>query len=405
MPMRHSILYVGGSYPQCVAIKSLVDAGFDVHVADRQNCPPAQIVATQTHVVSATDTEALTTLGRALSENGSLFAYGIADFACDSVAEINRTLVLGGQAPDTMLAMTDKNRTKELLSRQGVDVPRALWAGEAETFDAESFANANGDECQIIVKPGNANASAGVSLIDSGDIKSLKKAIDAAAAIDNRVVIEEFLAGEVRNLDVLVADGEVIPVSVTRRIADPGLDFLPMAQYQEPLSTYENVADLVLLAENIAHAFSFSEGPFTVDYIQTDRGPVVLEVSPHFHSIAMEIHRGNGNPLRAWFRYLSGDEDWRCDLATDREETGAFLMMRANMMGTLRGLRYEKELKALPITKDVYRLKRDGTVITDLSAHGGLVGLAWLTGDSRDAIEAKIMSVIPEGLPSIRPKF
>jgi len=403
--MRNSILYVGGSYPQCVAIESLVNAGFDVHVADRQNRPPAEGVATRTHEVSATDVDALTRLGRTLAEDGPLFAYGIADFACDSVAEINRTLGLGGQIPDTILAMTDKNLTKELLSRQGVDVPRALWAGEAKNFDAEDFTRANGDELQIIVKPANANASAGVSLADKGDARSLKKAIDAAAAIDNCVVIEEFLAGEIRNLDVLIADGEVIPVSVTRRIADPDLDFLPLAQYQEPLSTYEDGAALVLLAEKIAQAFSLSEGPFTVDYIQTDRGPVVLEVSPHFHSIALEIHRGNGNPLRAWFRYLRGDSDWRCDLSADREETGALLMMRANVTGIVRGLIHEKELKALPITKDVHRLKRDGTVITDLSAHGGLVGLAWLTGDSREAIEANIMSAIPEGLLSLRPEF
>lgn len=388
------ILYIGGSYSQHIAVQALAEKDFVVHVTDRTENPAAAKHAHSSHVVSATDAENLTVLARNLgSDRAQLATYGIADYACASVAHINAALSLPGQQADAVKVMIDKGETNRRLHSQGVDIPETLWRGDISNFELDNFLQTLTSQQsteKVIVKPASANASVGVSCVSANLRAHLLQAIETAGAHDPSIVIEEFLEGEIRNIDVLVADGEVHLISMTRRIADRNIDFVPWAQYQEPLQSGESRVALEKMAYGIARAFDFAQGPFTVDYIQTARGPVVLEVSPHFHSIALEILRGNGNPHRAWFRYLRGDANWRDDLQARNETAGALLMLRAASLGRIVEVVHEEALRAHPMTRDFYRLKPNNAAILDLSAGGGMVAAAWLTGTSWAVIHEQI---------------
>ncbi len=400
--MSGSILYLGGSYPQRIAVRSLVEAGFEVHVTDRSPTPPCADATPFIHQIDATDTDAILELAVSLRDNDVLIgAYGIADYAFDSVAAVSR--FVGGRmpAPDALAAMTDKAATQTRLADASVPVPRTLWSGPHESFVEETPDLADCSVGNVIVKPASENASAGISQVAAANADELGAAVAAAATNGDSVVIEEFVDGEIRNLDVLAIEGEVRPISITRRQADPDLDFLPAIQYQFARSNEPELEELSAMAAGIADALGYRNGPFTVDYIAADDGPKVLEVSPHFHSIAQEIRRGNGNPLRAWCRYLARDADWSDDLNAPDERCSALLMLRAHDTGWFAGFENDAIFDEHPFVDEQIQLKNKGARIETLAARDGLVALAWLTAPSRDAVVAAAEQLLQSATPLV----
>lgn len=398
-----NILYVGGSYPQKIALVHLEEAGFKIILTDINPNPPGSPFASRVFLADATDHKEIERIAnRVLKDSNELITYGIADYACGSCAHVNESLKLNGQLPSATRAMIDKVETKMLLRSNDVPVPLSIWSGNQNDFSLSIYQEIilnTSPNTQVIVKPSNSNASQGTFQCSLSHYEVLCENIQNASQFSETVAIEEFYSGEIRNIDLLVADGKVDLISMTRRIDDQLLPFLPSAQIQEPLSNIEEAADLKALAFKIAEAFDFAPGPMTVDYIQSPSGPVILEVSPHFHLISLELHRGNGNPQLAWFDYLRNKPDWRKNLQPSCEQAGIFLMIRAGEIGIVDGVQQEKELLKHPMLKDYFRLKEDGSQIRDLSGRGGLVSIAWLVAPT----VAELEYVINQQFYDIRP--
>jgi hypothetical protein len=381
------ILYVGGSHPQRRAVRDLVRAGFEVHVTDRSIDPPCSAETPFIHRIDATDVSGMLELAGALQGRGRLIgAYGIGDYAFPSVAAVNR--MIGGRNPpaDAVQRMIDKAATKEALARSGVPMAQTLWAGRASAFEpADLRPDASVDD--VIVKPVGVHASRGITQVPYRDNGALQAAVTAAGHESEHVLVEEFLTGDICNFDALMIEGEVVPVSMTYRIAHDTLSFLPSAQVQPAWNEVKNGDELLAIGRLVAKALGYHNGPFTIDYVQTKNGPRVLEVSPHLHSIALEVMRGNGNPLRGWFRYTAGEAGWRDDLDRSAETAGALIMLRATRLGVLKGIEGEAALQCDALSRDYFRCKPDGSSITSLSAAGGLVSLGWLAGGGASHIE------------------
>ena len=401
--MSSRILYLGGSYPQRSAVRSLTEASFDIHLTDRSLNPPCSGLATSTYQVDATDKESVCELGQSLDCDGALVgAYGIADYAYASIAALYRLLGTRIPNPDALETMIDKGATKRRLTGAHVPMPRTLWMGRVNRHTQEvPQITCNGID-SVIVKPSRANASTGIARVDGSNPAALRSAV-LAAANEGEVVIEEYVEGEIRNLDVLVIDGEVIPISVTRRVADPKLQFLPVLQYQMEAREDPDLVGLSDLANAVVDALDYQNGPFTIDYIATRDGPRLLEVSPHFHSIALEIARHNGNPVCAWFRYLRGDPDWSGDLKMAGAHAGALVMFRGCKTGRFAGLANDALITQSPCLADFVSLKRIGDRIDSLEAHPGLVALAWFTAPTWSMLKAEVTRLMSGVEPIIEP--
>jgi len=402
--MTRSILFVGGSHTQRIAVRSLHKAGFDVHVTDRDMAPPCEVETPYVHHLDATDVNGIAALATRLQEDGTLIgAYGIADYAMPAVAAVNR--LLGGRAasPAAMMTMIDKDATKLALRRGGVPTPGTLWAGDPDTFDARACAAPDPTVRELIVKPANVHASLGIARVSRGDSAALADAVRSAGVVARPVLVEEYLDGCIWNVDALAIDGVAHAVSVTRRIAHERLAFLPSVQIQPRRAEEPQFGRLAELAQRVATCLAYRNGPFTIDLIQAVSGPKVLEVSPHFHSITLEILRRNGNPLLAWMRYLAGDSGWQSDLEPSGELAGALAMLRAETLGRLVAIEGEDVLAHDSRCAAYVRLKPDGTVIRSRSAAGGLLALAWWIAPGAPALEADLCHGVGRLRPRVTP--
>ena len=400
--MGGSILYIGGSHPQRLAVRTLRDWGFDVHVTDRNPAPPCAAETPHTHCVDAADVDGLVALSERLRESGSFVgAYGIADYAMPGVAAVNLGIA-GRAAPSAAIeTMIDKDATKAALQRGGVPLPQTLWAGDADRFEPDACPAPEPGVRELIVKPADVHASRGIGRVVCGDPHALMAAVREASRNARRVLVEAYLEGDIWNVDALAVDGVVHGVSVTRRVAHPTLAFLPCLQIQPRWADEEWFESLTALAQKIADSLCYTDGPFTADLIMTAQGPRVLEVSPHFHSIGLEILRGNGNPLRGWARCLAGDPGWMADLQPRDERAGALAMLRAEEVGMLTGIAGEDAISDDPRCRDYVRMKPDGAEIASLSAGGGLLALAWWADTDGCALGDGLLSAMNRFVPEI----
>ena len=386
------ILYIGGSYPQKCIIESLTKAGHIVTVTDATRNPPSAVFASDFLQINAIDTISLLKTAREIyGKQGDLLTYGVADYACASCAIINQQLKIDHQSPSAIRTMIDKNRSRVLLKAANLPVPEVIWSGKSNEFSiplANSIIARHPHIMDVIVKPNKSSASSGVIKCILHDRQKLISAVKSALKFGNEVSIEQYVSGEIWNMDLLVADGETHLISLTRRIDHESLDFLPSAQIQIPLREIDNISKYTELARCIAKALNYDAGPMTVDFVMSARGPIILEASPHFHMAGMEILRGNGNPMLAWVEYMSGNCKWAEHINAVNDKAGLLMMIRANTTGILRDIKQEASLQSNAFLVDYIRLKKNGTKIDALDARASLLSLAWLTARTSDELTA-----------------
>lgn len=380
------ILYVGGSYPQKFVIESLTKAGHIVTLTDAKSNPPSAVFASDFLQINAIDTVSLIKTASGIqSKNGSLLTYGIADYACASCATINEKLKIDHQNSDAMRAMIDKDRSRVLLKAANVPVPEVIWSGKTAVFDvrlANSIMASHPHIADVIVKPNKSSASSGVSKCFLHDSQKLINSVMSALEFGNESSIEQYVSGDIWNLDLLVTDGEPHLISLTQRIAHENLDFLPSAQIQIPLREIDDISKYTEMAHCIVKAFNYYAGPMTVDFIMSSEGPIILEASPHFHMAGMEILRGNGNPMLAWVEYMSGNREWAEHINRTHDKAGLLMMIRADATGILQGISKEAILRSNEFVVDYIRLKDNGAKLDALDARSSLISLAWLTAQT-----------------------
>lgn len=134
----------------------------------------------------------------------------------------------------------------------------------------------------VVVKPVAAGSSLGVSLVTSPE--ALRPALDGALALDDRVLVEDVVAG--REIDVAVlrrADGSVVAAPALEIVADGLFDFDAKyggrADFRVPAALDEVDAKALEDAALAAYDALGCAGVARVDFFLTDDGPVLNEVN------------------------------------------------------------------------------------------------------------------------------
>lgn len=169
----------------------------------------------------------------------------------------------------------DKWTTKLVAQAVGIRTAPGRLVAAAEIFDVRF-------ETDVVVKPASAGSSYGVAL--ARDASQLRAALRCAARYDDRILIEDVVAG--REIDVAVlreADG--------RRWASPPLEihsdglfdteskYDGSARFSVPADLDE--ADRTALTASALRMFDAlgCAGVARVDFFLTDQGPVLNEVN------------------------------------------------------------------------------------------------------------------------------
>jgi D-alanine-D-alanine ligase len=134
----------------------------------------------------------------------------------------------------------------------------------------------------VVVKPVAAGSSKGVSLVSSA--QALRPALDAAFALDDRVLVEDVVAG--REIDVAVlrrADGSQVAAPALEIVVDGLFDFDTKyggdADFRVPARLDEVDAKALDDAAMTTYDALGCSGVARVDFFLTAEGPVLNEVN------------------------------------------------------------------------------------------------------------------------------
>ncbi|MEL6638543.1 MAG: RimK family alpha-L-glutamate ligase [Bacteroidota bacterium] len=172
---------------------------------------------------------------------------------------------------EALLRSRDKLQCLQWLSQVGVGLPRTAYSNFTET-PRELIDLAGG--VPLVIKLLKSTHGLGVILAEKESVA--ESVIEAFARIRERVIVQEYIAeAGGADLRVLVIDGQV--VAAMKRQAQPG-------EFRSNLHRGATATPVELEPEEAATAIRAAEAlglkVAGVDLLQSDRGPLVLEVNP-----------------------------------------------------------------------------------------------------------------------------
>ena len=179
-----------------------------------------------------------------------------------STVDLGRILL--GSRPDAIQLCGSKSKTAGVLGALGIPV--------VETYiDPGKLPNRPG---RWVVKPDDGAGSEGLRLVPDWTA-----ARSTLATLPGRLVAQPWVEGDPRSLSVLCASGRALLLSVNQQhLRGSGAELTLTGLSINALTEgFEGFADL---AARIAAAIPGLWGYVGVDFIQTDAGPLVLEVNP-----------------------------------------------------------------------------------------------------------------------------
>jgi biotin carboxylase len=196
------------------------------------------------------------------------------DFSAISAAYVAEKLSLPGHDPyDVCKLIHHKDTYREFADKCGIPAPQA-W----------SFSNIDDAEYTlskvsypIIIKPIDLTGGKGISAIDnpSQAREALKKAFSLSR--EKRVVAEEFIDGSRHGFSTLVQNRKVV-----FHFSDNEYYYLNsylVSGASAPANIEDSViSDLIIQVEKIADILNLVDGIFHVQYILTEKGPVIIEI-------------------------------------------------------------------------------------------------------------------------------
>lgn len=166
----------------------------------------------------------------------------------------------------------DKLRSLQILARAGLGIPKTAFASSPKDKDIDSVIEAiGGAPCVVKLLEGTQ----GIGVILAENQKAAKSVIEAFLKLDASILVQEFIK-ESRGADirVFIVDGQI--VGAMKRQAREG-------EFRSNLHRGGSATVIKLSAEERATAIKAAKklglNIAGVDLLQSDRGPLVMEVN------------------------------------------------------------------------------------------------------------------------------
>ncbi len=164
----------------------------------------------------------------------------------------------------------DKLRSLQILARAGIGMPKTAFANQTKDID-QLLLSIGGAPCVIKLLEGTQ----GIGVILAENSKAAKSVIEAFYELEANMLVQEFIK-EARGADIraFVVDGQI--VGAMKRQAKEG-------EFRSNLHRGGSAQVIQLSAEERATALKAVKklglGIAGVDMLQSDRGPLVMEVN------------------------------------------------------------------------------------------------------------------------------
>lgn len=170
----------------------------------------------------------------------------------------------------------DKITTKRIF--ESIGIPTAQW----EVIDPKGSRMPEKITPPLVIKPASGGSSLAVSIIPDDEGDRIKKAVDLALEVDNRVIVEKYIPGA--EITVGVLDGEALGC-VEIRPKEGFYDYRNKytaggAEYIAPAPINENTTELIRHLGVTVYEALCCRGAARVDFrLPPQGGPVVLELN------------------------------------------------------------------------------------------------------------------------------
>lgn len=164
----------------------------------------------------------------------------------------------------------DKLRSLQILARAGIGIPKSAFANEPKNIESV-IASIGGAPCVVKLLEGTQ----GIGVILAENDKAAKSVIEAFLKLDANMLVQEFIE-EAKGADirVFIVDGQI--VGAMKRQAKEG-------EFRSNLHRGGSATIINLTAEERATAIKAVKklglGIAGVDLLQSNRGPLVMEVN------------------------------------------------------------------------------------------------------------------------------
>lgn len=281
MGVNRSILLLGGSRQQVVAIEAARRLGYRTVLCDYLPDNPGQFVADVFYQESTTDRERMLEIAR--SENvGGVLAYS-SDPAAPTAAYVAEALGLPSNSLAAVETLSEKHRFRAHLSSCCFPCPKAVSI-PASSCPRKAMELARDMRWPIVLKPTDSSGSKGVTVIERPDEAALEAALESASGFSRNgtLLIEEFIRSTFPRViggDVFVIDGEVRFWGLMSCLRDGSLGGLVPVGERWPSGLSETqLAAVREQVQRLVSSLGIRFGEFNVEVIVGERDvPYFLE--------------------------------------------------------------------------------------------------------------------------------
>ena len=316
MTGSQSILLLGGSRQQVVAIETAKRLGYRTVLCDYLSDNPGQYAADVFYQESTTDMARMLEIAEREQVRGVL-AYS-SDPAATTASYVAERLGLPTNSFKSVQILSEKHRFRAHLERAGLPCPKAqALPANATAAEALRIAKGLGMRYPLVIKPTDSSGSKGVTIIRDACEPVVEQAIaDAAAFSRNQVlVLEEYVTSgfpRVVGGDIFVVDGEIRFWGLMSCLRDKALGGLVPIGERNPSGLSKDQEDRVRdVLARLVSSLGLRFGELNVEVIVGDDGlPYVLELGARAggNMIPVQLSDISGIDLvEANVRYAMGD--------------------------------------------------------------------------------------------------
>ena len=404
---RKSILMLGGSRQQVVAIEKAKALGFRTVLCDYLPDNPGQYAADVFYQESTTDRERMLQIAEKEGVSGVL-AYS-SDPASPTAGYVAETMGLPTNPLSAIETMSEKHRFRAFLKQSGLPCPQAVSFPMCCSAK-ETAKLVEGFRFPIVVKPTDSSGSKGVSVLK--DVSALDAAIAHAGDFSRNgiLICEEYIRKTFPHVvggDIFVVDGEVRFWGLMSCLRDEGLGGLVPVGEKMPsgLSARENAAVKNVL-QRLVTTLGVRFGELNVEVIVGEDGvPYVLELGSRAggNMIPVQLSDASGVDLIAANVLCAMGED-PGDLSWDSVECdGVWVtyVLHSGVDGSFQGVEKSDTIAPHIYREVLYKQQRDSVEAFD-GANKAL-GIEFLHFDDEAEMERMLNEISHEITPVVRP--
>lgn len=391
-----SILMLGGSAQQVVAIRKAKELGYRTVVCDYLPDNPGQFEADVFYLESTTDKEKMLEIAQ-LEQVEGVLAYS-SDPAAPSASYVAEKLGLPTNPSSAIETMSYKHLFRKHLAEHGFPCPKVI-SFSVDDQPSVVLTKLKGFSWPAVVKPTDSSGSKGVCVIQAAD--ELAAAIARASSISRNgiLVAEEYIQRVfpyVIGGDIFVVDGEVRFWGLMSCLRDKsGSNLVPCGKSIPANLTTRQSAKVKETLSRLVTSLGILFGELNVEVIVgEDDTPYVLELASRAggNMIPVQLSDASGFDLIAANVLCAMGEDPGC-LSFDATDSNPFMtyVLHTNVKGVFKGIEYSNVAKTAIYRECLYYKSGDNVEVFD-GANKAL-GIVFVRFDTLEALHRFVANI------------